>query len=405
MRARKQEIERLETSLAEARERIAKLEGELRARRTSDLVTGLPLLDVLTGRLGEEIERSRRHGQPLTVAVADVDGFRSVNAHHGREAGDAVLKAVGELLVETTRETDVVSRSGADEFVLLLPETRAAEAMQACERIFLELEALRVGAVETVAASVGIAQWERGMTAEQLLARAGARVDVARSLGGGRAADSDAPETTGSGDPRPQNDVIAALAEALLERDRYTGEHSESVVDLVDAVARGLGLPAAEADHVKAAALLHDIGKVAIPDDILNKPGPLDDDEWKVMREHPAIGERILRAIPGMGPIARIVRHEHERFDGAGYPDGISGDQIPIGARIILACDAYHAMTSDRPYRKGMSHADAVRELSEHAGSQFDPKVTELLIGTLYGRRQSGGGRTEAELAAAEAAA
>ena len=122
------------------------------------------------------------------------------------------------------------------------------------------------------------------------------------------------------------------------------------------------------------------------------------------MREHPAIGERILRAIPGMGPIARIVRHEHERFDGGGYPDGISGDQIPIGARIILACDAYHAMTSDRPYRKGMSHADAVRELSEHAGTQFDPKVTELLIGTLYGRRQSGGGRTEVETAAAAAA-
>jgi diguanylate cyclase (GGDEF)-like protein len=405
MRARKQEIDRLEASLAEARGRIAQLEGELRARRSSDHVTGLPLLDVLTDRLGQEIERSRRHGQPLTVAVADVDGFRSINAHHGRQAGDAVLRAVGELLGETTRETDVVSRSGADEFVLLLPETRAAEAVQAFDRIFLELEALDVGEIESVAASVGIAQWERGMTVEQLLARAGARVDVARSLGGGRAADGDAPETAGGDEARPQGDVIAALAEALLERDRYTGEHSESVVDLVDAVARGLGLPAPEADHVKAAALLHDIGKVAIPDDILNKPGPLDDAEWKVMREHPAIGERILRAIPGMGPIARIVRHEHERFDGGGYPDGIAGDQIPIGARIILACDAYHAMTSDRPYRKGMSHADAVRELSEHAGSQFDPKVTELLIGTLYGRRQGGGGRTEVELAAAASAA
>lgn len=406
MRGRKQdEIERLEAALGEANRRIAKLEAELRARRTSDPLTGLPALDVLGGRLAQEIERSRRHGQPLTVAVADVDGFRTINAHHGREAGDRVLKAVGDLLTATTRETDVVSRSGADEFVLLLPETRAAEATQAFERIFLELEALRVGEIECVPVSVGIAQWERGMTAEQLLGAAGARVDVARSLGGGRAADSDAAETSGGGDPRPQGDVIAALAEALLERDRYTGEHSESVVDLVEAVARGLGLPANETDHIRAAALLHDIGKVAIPDDILNKPGPLDDDEWKVMREHPAIGERILRAIPGMGPIARIVRHEHERFDGAGYPDGIGGDQIPIGARIILACDAYHAMTSDRPYRKGMSHAEAVRELSEHAGSQFDPKVTELLIGTLYGRRQSGGGRTEVELAAAGAAA
>jgi diguanylate cyclase (GGDEF)-like protein/putative nucleotidyltransferase with HDIG domain len=401
MRARKQETERLEASLAEAQRRIAGLEGELRARRTADPLTGLPLLDVLGGRLGQEIERSRRHGQPLSVAVVDVDGFRAINAHHGREVGDRVLAAVGELLVAQTRETDMVSRSAADEFVLLLPETSLAEALQAFERIFLELEALRVDDVECVPVSVGIAQWERGTKSEQLLATAGSRVDVARSLGGGRAAASDAAEAPEGGGTRAQGDVIAALAEALLERDRYTGEHSESVVELVEAVARGLALGKTEIDQIKAAALLHDIGKVAIPDDILNKPGPLDEDEWKVMREHPVIGERILRAIPGMGPIARIVRHEHERFDAGGYPDGIGGDEIPIGSRIILACDAYHAMTSDRPYRKGMSHAEAVRELADNAGSQFDPRVTELLIGTLYGRRQSGGGRTEVETQAA----
>jgi HD-GYP domain-containing protein (c-di-GMP phosphodiesterase class II) len=150
---------------------------------------------------------------------------------------------------------------------------------------------------------------------------------------------------------------------------------------------------------VKGAALLHDVGKVAIPDGVLNKPGPLDEGEWKVMREHPVIGERILRAIPGMGPIARIVRHEHERFDGSGYPDGIAGDQIPIGARIILACDAYHAMTSTRPYREAMTHGEAIRELVDGAGTQFDPAVTEMLIGCLYGQRQAGSGRTEAELA------
>ena len=108
------------------------------------------------------------------------------------------------------------------------------------------------------------------------------------------------------------------------------------------------------------------------------------------MRQHPVIGERIMRAIPGMGVIARIVRHEHERWDGGGYPDGISGNEIPIGARIILACDAYHAMTSDRPYRKAMPHTDAMKELSDNAGSQFDPAVVEALVGYLYGRRQSG---------------
>ena len=108
------------------------------------------------------------------------------------------------------------------------------------------------------------------------------------------------------------------------------------------------------------------------------------------MREHPVIGERILRMIPGLGPIARIVRHEHERWDGGGYPDGIAGSEIPIGSRIILACDAYHAMTSDRPYREAMSHADAMAELGKHSGSQFDPEVIQALVGYLYGRRQAG---------------
>jgi putative nucleotidyltransferase with HDIG domain len=182
-------------------------------------------------------------------------------------------------------------------------------------------------------------------------------------------------------------DTIAGLAEALLERDRYTGEHSEVVAELTAQVARSLGLGEREVERVRAAALLHDIGKVGIPDDILHKSRDLSDGEWHTMREHPVIGERIVRTIPGLGPVARIVRHEHEYFDGSGYPDGLSGTEIPIGARIILACDAYHAMTSDRPYRAALPHAEAIRELAEGAGTQFDPQVTEVLIGYLFSSR------------------
>jgi putative nucleotidyltransferase with HDIG domain len=311
-----------------------------------------------------------------------------------------VLTAVGRTLAACTRASDLIVRSSADEFVVLLPETTLDEGVQAFDRILVELETPKVESIDSLAISVGLAQWERGMTGEQLVAMAGARIDVARSLGGGRVAAGDPPERETASEGA-KDDVIVALAEALLERDRYTGEHSESVVELVEGVARGLGLSTTEVTHIKAAALLHDIGKVAIPDQILNKPGPLNDEEWDVMREHPVVGERILRAIPGMGPIARIVRHEHERFDGGGYPDGISGDEIPIGARIILACDAYHAMTSDRPYRKSMPYSEAIRELAECAGTQFDPRVTEILIGSLYGQRQAGGGLTEAEASAA----
>ena len=155
---------------------------------------------------------------------------------------------------------------------------------------------------------------------------------------------------------------MAALAAALEERDRYTGEHSESVVDLTaHGSPRRSALDGHEITTIRTAALLHDIGKVGIPDEILHKAGPLDEQEWQVMRQHPAIGERILRAIPGMGEVARIVRHEHERWDGTGYPDGLAGEAIPVGARIILACDAYHAMTSDRPYRSALSHDVAMR--------------------------------------------
>jgi HD-GYP domain-containing protein (c-di-GMP phosphodiesterase class II) len=193
-----------------------------------------------------------------------------------------------------------------------------------------------------------------------------------------------------SDDDAGREQAISALAVALLERDRYTGEHSESVLKMVEGVAEGLGLDAKEVERIKAAALLHDIGKVAIPDDILHKPAKLNDEEWKLMREHPAIGERILRAVTGMGGVARIVRHEHESFDGSGYPDGLAGNDIPIGSRIILACDAYHAMTSDRPYRDAMAHKDAVDELLDNAGKQFDPEVVECLLGYLYGHRQSG---------------
>jgi diguanylate cyclase (GGDEF)-like protein/putative nucleotidyltransferase with HDIG domain len=376
----------LERQLADAQRQIADLDRRLVRQAGNDPVTGLLNLGRFRAQLDVEVKRTRRHGRPLCAAVLDIDGFRAVNAHHGYAVGDELLAAVGRALSAGLRSHDLACRTGADEFAILLPETDLAGAEATMQRVLAELEDTSVDAIESIRASVGVAAFDRAQTAAQLLAAAARGLERARAEGGGRVgagvADAGAPADT------HRRDAMAALAVALLERDRYTGEHSEYVVALTGAVARDLGLDDAATAEVQAAALLHDIGKVAVPDEILNKPGALTEEQWRLMRDHTVIGERILRAIPGLGNVARIVRHEHERWDGAGYPDGLAAEDIPIGSRIILACDAYHAMTSDRPYRASMSHGDAIAELSANAGTQFDRRVVEVLIGQLYGQRQ-----------------
>jgi len=172
---------------------------------------------------------------------------------------------------------------------------------------------------------------------------------------------------------------VRALLAALDARDHYTGEHSEAVVQLAGAVAERLGLSSSHVAEVEQVALLHDIGKIGIADSILQKPGALSDDEWRAMHEHPAIGARIIGSIPSLAHLAPAVRAEHERWDGGGYPDGLAGRAIPLASRIILACDAYHAMTSDRPYRAAMAHDAAWGELARCSGTQFDPDVVVAL--------------------------
>jgi diguanylate cyclase (GGDEF)-like protein/putative nucleotidyltransferase with HDIG domain len=380
-----------ETELTDARRRIGELQAQVAQASTRDpIAPALLSLKGFRAQLDVDVKRAQRYGHPLSLALIDIDGFRALNLRHGFAAGDEVLSAFGALIADETRAHDLGCRTGGDEFAVLLPETSGEEAVAAMGRMLQRLEDFSVGAIHGLSASIGIAALSREVhTAEMLAASARAALDDARSAGGGKAmlsvGERSDEELTGA-----HMDVIAALASALGERDRYTGDHSESVVEMAARVAESLGLATDEVVRIRTAALLHDIGKVGVPDEILHKPGALDDHEWEIMRQHPEIGERILRAIPGMGLIAKIVRHEHERWDGNGYPDGIEGREIPIGARIILACDAYHAMTSDRPYRKAMSHSEAFAELTANAGSQFDPDVVEALIGYLYGQRQSG---------------
>ena len=176
---------------------------------------------------------------------------------------------------------------------------------------------------------------------------------------------------------------VAGLLAALEARDGYTGEHSDAVVKLASEVARELGLDDRAIADVEQVALLHDIGKIGIPDSILRKPAALDDAEWELMRQHPQIGERIVSAVPSLAFLAPALRAEHERWDGSGYPDGLAGRNIPIAARICLACDAWHAMVSDRPYRRALDAEVARAELNRHAGTQFCPATVRALLEVL----------------------
>jgi diguanylate cyclase (GGDEF)-like protein len=370
----------LRRALSDANRRVAGLEARLADRSRTDARTGLLTLDAFCGDAQAVLEHAHLAEQPAALALVDIDGFRSLNARRGMAAGDAALRAVAVRLQALTRISDVLGRTGADEVSVLMPATTLDGAHACCQRLIAELERTDLPGAGFITVSAGVASHRPGKTIECLLGAAAIGLDRARADGGARIAT----RSSGVLDPfRAQAHVIEALAAALAERDRYTGEHSASVVDLAKTVAVGLGLDEVEVGRVGHAALLHDIGKVGVPDSILHKAGPLAAEEWELMREHPLIGERILCAIPGMGGVARIVRHEHERFDGSGYPDGLAGEEIPMGSRIILACDAYHAMTSDRAYRGAMDHREAVAELASCSGTQFDPKVVTALVSYL----------------------
>jgi diguanylate cyclase (GGDEF)-like protein len=350
------------------------------AART-DALTGLLNHGAMQVRVREEIARARRDDTPLSCVIIDLDDFKRVNDIRGHQAGDELLRRVAALLQAELRPYDQVARYGGDEFVLLLPGSDEETACAVADRVRDAVAGERVGAC-----SLGVAQWHDPLDADALLEQADRALLLAKRTGKGRVAVANADverELALLHSQRGSPAAVQALAAAIEERDNYTHEHSEEVVHLARGVAMILGLPTEQVERIAHAALLHDVGKLAVPNEILHKRGPLTDGEWEIMAEHPIAGERILLRIPDLSVIAPVVRHEHEHWDGSGYPDRLSGRLIPIGSRIILACDAYHAMITDRPYRRAMSQADAIAELRAGVRAQFDPDVVEALLDLL----------------------
>jgi diguanylate cyclase (GGDEF)-like protein len=336
--------------------------------RRSPAEAEAPLEDPLTGlgnrrRLELDLERllpSASEQQPVLLALLDLEGFKLYNDTFGRTAGDALLSRLGKNLGAALEGRGTAYRMGGDEFCIVAPLGADGQA---------PLLADSAAALSERGEGFAIAS-DHGAV---LLPREAGDVAAALRIADQRLYAGKASDTRSAG--RQSADV---LLQALHERSPELGEHLHDVALLAKEVGNRLGMSGEELDHIAQAAELHDVGKMAIPDAILKKPGPLDHEEWEFIRGHTIIGERIVSAAPALAPVAKLIRSSHERFNGTGYPDGLKADEIPLGARVVAVCDAYDAMIGPRPYRLGLTKDDAISELRRCAGAQFDPVVVDV---------------------------
>ncbi|HEY7454370.1 MAG TPA: diguanylate cyclase [Thermoleophilaceae bacterium] len=337
----------------------------LRGSRTealTDALTGLRNRRALISDLEATLSDEGADTPQGVLALFDLDGFKGYNDSYGHPAGDALLTRLGHRLAAAVRGHGEAYRLGGDEFCVLATPGEAGPAPVVAAAAAALYER---GEGFEISSSFGSVELPReALDVSEALVLADRRMYTQKAAGRASAA-------------RQSRDVLIST---LREREPDLHDHLEGVAGLASGVARALRMGAEERDEVIRAAELHDIGKVAVPDAILNKPGPLDESEWKFMREHTVIGERILAAAPALKGVAALVRSSHERWDGDGYPDRLAGEEIPLGARIVAVCDAYHAMTTERPYSPGMSHDEAIAELRLCAGTQFDPAVVDAFV-------------------------
>ena len=334
---------------------------ELRGQALTDPLTRLGNRRKLSDDLGQKLIRASL-GSPMLLMMFDLDGFKSYNDTFGHLAGDALLARLGHKLEAAVRPHGSAYRLGGDEFCVLLPaqDSELANAVAAASGALEEQ-----GERFAVSASCGTV----------LIPHEADSVEYALQLADKRMYGHKLGRPSGAGEQA--QDVLIHIMRA---KHPDLAEQSQGVARLAIAVGRRLHMEGEQLDELARAATLHDIGNVGLPDTILTKPGPLDHDEWGFMRQHTVLGERILSAAPALRPVATIVRASHERWDGSGYPDGLRGDEIPLAARIVAACDAYEAITNDRAYRPARSPQQARRELRRQAGRQFDPAVVAALL-------------------------
>jgi diguanylate cyclase (GGDEF)-like protein/putative nucleotidyltransferase with HDIG domain len=373
--------------VATIRDRLASLiEGLTHAARRD------PLTDLLNRRgfqevFDVELERARRTEAPLSLIVCDLDRFKRINDEFGHTAGDEALKQVAINVRGAKRSFDSAARVGGEEFALLAPDSDEHGAYMLAERVRSEIERSFATGPGPLTASLGIATYPlHGQSTEALLRAADQALYAAKRLGRNRSVISSA-EVPGilARAPRGHDEshvelaTLLNLAEALDVRDTGSATHCHRVGRFAELMARELGLAPEAVERVRLAGILHDVGRVGMPDALLAKQGPLTPEEWRVVHAHPEIGARMVETTEFKDIRSWILLH-HERPDGQGYPHGTAWEEVPLEARILGVADAYEAMTSERPYRAALPPDEAAQELRRGAGEQFDDQVVDALL-------------------------
>jgi diguanylate cyclase (GGDEF)-like protein/putative nucleotidyltransferase with HDIG domain len=363
-----------------ASQRINRQTRELVEATRLDALTGLQNHGTVVAELAVAMDAAKTDKVPLAVALLDIDNFRSLNDVHGYRAGDDALLRVAALL-EAAVPAARLGRYGPDEYLALMPGSDAQAAEKAVQGLLATLTSLSLKFENSealpITASAGIAVFpEHGQSVTSLLSVAALALDEAKASGGNALRIAH----TESATREAGFTILQGLVIAVDTKDRYTRRHSEDVARYALFLADQLGLDAETRRVVRAAGLLHDVGKIAIPDQILRKPGRLTSDEVAVMQQHVAMGDAIVRGIPDMDVVRQAIRSHHERWDGAGYLDHLQREGIPLIARLIAVGDAFSAMTTSRPYRKALSVDEALRRIEDAAGSQLDARFAMAFV-------------------------
>lgn len=368
--------------------------GHLLNRSVTDPLTGVHNHRYFHERLSLALSTADRFGEPVSVAVIDADDFAKVNESIGHAEGDGALAALASRIRSTVRGSDVVCRLGGDEFGIVFPGADAAAACDVCERVLVSVRELAASHGATVTISVGVAGYpEHARDRESLLRMADGAQYWAKYHGKDQVVLYDADVVTAldvEARIRGLQDTVhlaavRSLAAAVDARSPGMEHHSRNVAALAVLFARELGLDNRRAALLEVAALVHDVGKIGIPDRVLNKVGPLTDEEAVIVRDHSVLGERVLRSTR-LDDVLAWVRSHHEHWDGTGYPDGLSGEEIPLEARVLALCDAYDSMVSERAYRPALSKSAALQEIDLNLGSRFDPALGEVFLRMAAGR-------------------